>query len=65
MNTTQLEAHITRCGELMAMSMSKYEATSCLLDRADADRYRIAMDIAIRARIPGTVAKMEQDRGLS
>lgn len=65
MTDLEREKHITSCGELMLAAYARYEASSDLQDRAEADRWRLAQAEAIKARRPGYVASMELARGLA
>ena len=65
MTPAELESHIVECGERMKASMAMYSISSAFSDRGDADFWRISMEHAIRARTPETVARMEEERGLT
>jgi hypothetical protein len=58
------ERHIADCGRLMLAAYSRYEVTSDLQDRAEADRWRLKAE-AIAARGPAQVAALETERGLA
>lgn len=65
MTDVERERHIASCGDLMLAAYARYEASSDLQDRGEADRWRLAQAEAIRARRPGYVASLELARGLS
>lgn len=59
------EQHIVDLGWLMLDAYARYESTSDLQYRGEADRYRILQAEAIRARRPGYVASLEAARGIA
>jgi hypothetical protein len=61
----KLERLISRCGEQMLASYTRYAATGCFADRGDADGWRLAMESAIRRRTAAAVAQLEQSRGVN
>lgn len=65
MTDNERELHIKSCGQLMEQAMGNYEASGSFHDIADAHAWRMAMEAAIKARTPQTVARMESERGLA
>lgn len=65
MTDAELEQHIVDLGWLMLDAYARYESTSDLQYRGEADRYRILQAEAIRARRPGFVASLEAARGMA
>lgn len=61
---SELELHIADTGRLMQAAYARYEASSDLQDRAEADRWLMLQEAAIRARRPAFVASLEMARGL-
>lgn len=46
----ELERHIASCGYLMLEAYKRYEASNCFGDCAEADRWRVLRDEAVKAR---------------
>lgn len=61
----ELESHIKSCTYLMERAYAAYEASSCLSDRGESDRWRILRDEAVKSRGASLVARLEQERGLA
>jgi hypothetical protein len=61
----QREHHIKFFGQKMEAAMARWEAYGCFDDRVEADKWRVAMEVAIRARSPAQVARMEVELGLA
>ena len=59
------ELHIADCGRHMLAAYARYEASGCLGDRGEADRWRLMQAEAIKARGADVVAQLEAARGLS
>jgi hypothetical protein len=59
------ELHIRNCGYLMEDAMRRWCETGCFSYRGEADRCRLLMQEAIRARSPEYVARLERERGLA
>jgi hypothetical protein len=59
------ELHIKNCGYLMEDAMRRWCETGDFGFRGEADRWRLLMQEAIRARSPEYVAKLERERGLA
>ena len=64
MNDHELEKHIVDCGHHMLAAYARYEASGCLGDRGEADRWRLLQVEAIAARGSEQVVRMESERGL-
>lgn len=65
MSDDELEAHIVECGRRMEAAYARFERTRKGSDRAEAGRWRNAMQQAIAARSPAMVARLERERGLA
>lgn len=65
MHEDELEAHIQDCGRLMVQAYELWIVYGNFADRADADRWRMEMETAIKMRGPTTVLRLERERGLS
>lgn len=61
---TERERHIADCGRHMLAAYARYEASDCLGDRGEADRWRLMQAEAIAARGSEQVVRMESERGL-
>lgn len=59
------EDHIRDCTRLMEAAYERYEDSSNLADRGEADHWRILRDEAVKGRSAGMVAKLERERGLA
>lgn len=64
-SAAELEQHIADCGRRMEAAYRRFERTRKGSDRAEAGRWRVAMQQAIAQRSPETVARMERERGLA
>jgi hypothetical protein len=65
MTDNELSSHIASCGYLMEQAYARYEESSCFTDRAEADRWRLMMEDAIRGRSAAQVTRMEVSKGLA
>lgn len=65
MSDEERERHIASCGVLMLQAYSRYEETSCLTDRAEADRWRLLQIEAIKGRSVAQICRMEEARGFT
>lgn len=59
------ERHIRDCGWLMQCALHRWEQSGCFAARGEADRWRIEMEAAIKARSAAQVARLERDLGLA
>lgn len=59
------EKHIANCGHLSLLAYAAYSAFGCEDDRAEANRWRVLRDEAVKARSPAQVRRMELARGLA
>ena len=64
MTDKQREDRIAYMGLLMTSAYARYELTSCLSDKGQADGYRVAMERLISHRSARQVHTMEMARGL-
>lgn len=65
MSDEEREAHIRDCAWLMEDAMRRWCETGDFGYRGEADRWRLLMEEAIKARSPEYVAKLERERGLA
>ena len=65
MTDEQREQSIADMGLLMTSAYARYELTSCLSYKGQADGYRVAMERLISQRSDRQVQSMEMVRGLA